>query len=126
MYDVALNVGENQSVGASISPVDAGVLSYDVSDENVVKVIDGNLTAVGAGNAVVTVYFDGNDKYNKAENMTITVIVSLNDASVSAEDINLDVGGNCSIVPTTTPEGLDVTYSGFDNEIIYNHHYYCW
>ncbi|MBQ9025797.1 MAG: Ig-like domain-containing protein, partial [Methanobrevibacter sp.] len=115
--EVSLNVGESQSVGASIDPADAGVLSYDVDDESVVKVIDGNLTAVGEGSAVVTVYFDGNDKYNKAENKTVKVTVSLNDASVSADNIDIYVLENVTIVPITTPEGLEVTYSVDDSSI---------
>jgi uncharacterized protein YjdB len=104
----------------SLMPSDAGNLSFMVSDENVILVNgSGVITAVGEGTATVTVSFNGNDKY-AASNATITVTVSLNDASVSVENdtLELDVYDEFTITPTTTPEGLNVTYTSSDESVV--------
>ena len=61
---------------------------------------------------VITVSFNGTDKYAAAEDKTIEVTVNLKDASVSVnnETVDLNVDDTFTIVPTTVPEGLNVTY----------------
>ena len=115
---VSLKVEEEIDSGVSLDPIDAGTLNYTSSNSSVVKVEDGKLVAVGEGTATVTVSFDGDDKYNAAESKTIDVTVSLYDASVSAEDITLNVGENETIAVTTTPEGLNVTYTPDNSGVV--------
>ena len=107
---VDMKVDDSIDVNATLTPADAGDLTYKSDNEAVVKVEDGKLIAVGVGDATVTVSFDGNEKYNKAESKTIDVTVRLIDASVSAEDITLNVGATATINATTTPEGLTIDY----------------
>ena len=90
-------------------------LTYTSSNESVAKVVNGKIQALAAGTATITVSFAGNDKYAAAESKTITVTVTLNESSVSVNDLPPD--GSClyvddtfALIPTTTPEGLDVTY----------------
>ena len=106
-----LVVGNESVVVATLTPADAGNVSYTVSNSSVVTVDGkGNIVAVGAGTAVITVSFAGDDKYAAAENKTIVVTVKLKDASVSVENATLDllVDEKASIVAGTVPEGLTV------------------
>ncbi|WP_407421173.1 beta strand repeat-containing protein, partial [Methanobrevibacter sp.] len=106
---IDLKVLENVSAGATLIP-DAGNLTYISSNPDVAVVQDGMIIALTEGNATITVSFDGNETHAAADSKNITVTVSLNDVSVSADDIKLNVGDNSTIVVTTVPEGLNVTY----------------
>ncbi|WP_407432341.1 Ig-like domain repeat protein, partial [Methanobrevibacter sp.] len=71
-----MEVGNEADPVVSLMPSNAGNLSFVVSDESVILVnSQGIVTAVGEGNATVTVSFRGNDKYLPS-NATITVTVS--------------------------------------------------
>ena len=109
---VSLKVGEEVGSGATLTPADAGNLTYTSSNESVAVVVDGKIKAIAAGTANITVSFAENDRYYAATNKTITVTVTLNDASVTVnnETLDLKVGDTFTIVPTTVPEGLNVTY----------------
>jgi uncharacterized protein YjdB/nitrogen fixation protein FixH len=108
---VDMEVNDEVSAGAALTPADAGNLTFTSSNNNVVAVDgEGNVKAIGAGKANITVSFAGNDKYAAAENKTISVTVSLKDSSVSADDIELKVGANATIEAVTSPEGLEITY----------------
>ena len=86
----ALIIDENGTLDAVLSPAEAGSLIYESSDENIVKVdSNGSISAVGVGEANVTVRFDGNGRYAPASQ---TVLVS-----VSASDIPTDISVNKSI-----------------------------
>ena len=106
----------------SIMPSGAGELDFTSSDVSVVTVNGiGTITAVGEGVANVTVRFMGNDKYAAAESKNITVTVSLKDASVSVNNSTLDlqIDENFTIVATTVPGDLNVTYIA-DNSGVYS------
>ena len=70
-----LKVWDEVGIGATLTPAEAGSLSYSSSDESVVKIEAGKIKAVGAGTATITVSFEGNTKYAAAESKTITVHV---------------------------------------------------
>ena len=108
---VDLKANDDIDVGATLTPADAGNLTYTSSNSSVAVVENGKIKALAAGTANITVSFVANDKYYSAENKTIEVTVTLNDASVAAEDITLDIGANATIAATTTPEGLEVDYT---------------
>ena len=107
---------------ATLNPARAGNLTYTSSDENIVRVSDdGIIYARIKGTATITVSFTGNNKYKAAENKTINVSVTLNDARVSVNNgtLNLFVDDSFTIVATTVPEGLNVTYMP-DNSGVYS------
>ena len=114
------NVRDEVNTGATLSPADAGTLTYTSNNESVAKVEGGNIICLAAGTATITVSFAGNDKYAAAENKTMNVTVSLNDASVSVDDNAFDllVGETHTIAATTTPEGLDVTYAADESGVV--------
>ena len=66
--ELVLDYGEESSVNGTLTPAVAGNVVYTSSDENVVTVdAGGNVKAVGAGEASITVSYAGDDKYNAAE-----------------------------------------------------------
>ena len=113
------------NVVSSTAVTDENVtLTYTSSNSNVATVEGGNIKAIAAGTATITVSFAGNDKYVAAEK-TISVTVSFKDASVSVSDgeneitsLNLYVDDTYTIVPTTTPEGLAVTYAADGSGVV--------
>ena len=109
---VDIKVFDEVPSGAALTPADAGNLTYKSSNETVVIVKDGKIKALGKGTATVTVSFAGNENYTAAKNMTITVNVDLVDASVSVNNSTLDLvaDDNFTIVATTDPAGLNVTF----------------
>ena len=115
---VDLKANDDIDVGATLTPADAGNLTYTSSNSSVAVVENGKIKALAAGTANITVSFVANDKYYSAENKTIEVTVTLNDASVAAEDITLDIGANATIAATTTPEGLEVDYTPDNSGVV--------
>ncbi len=108
-----LVVLDEVSAGATLTPADAGSLVYTSSNESVAIVSEGKIKALGEGTATITVSFAGNDTYAAAESKTISIAVSLNETSVSVNDLPpmaLSVGDEFVLVPTTTPDGMTVTF----------------
>ncbi|WP_458453811.1 Ig-like domain repeat protein [Methanobrevibacter sp.] len=116
---VDLFVGGSVATGATLTPADAGNLTFTSSNSTVAKVENGKIVALSEGTAIITISFAGNDKYAAAENKTISVTVSLNDASVSVNNstLNLLVDDTFTIVPTTKPDGLTVTFIPDDSGV---------
>ena len=115
---IALNAGGEADVGATLTPADAGNLTYSSNNTNVVVVENGKIKGIKKGNATITVSFAGDERYATAENKTISVIVKLNDASVKAEDMELKVGESGVINYTTAPEGLKVNFAADNSGIV--------
>lgn len=116
---IALNAGGEADVGATLTPADAGNLTYTSNNTNVVVVENGKIKALANGTAVITVSFPGNENYTAAENKTINVTVNLKDAIISVNNstLNLFVGDNFTVVATTTPAGLKVTFVQDDSGV---------
>ena len=74
---IELAVGDGANIGASLTPTEAGNLSYSSNNVSVASVDNtGYVTAVGEGTATITVSFAGNDDYAAAESKTVTVTVT--------------------------------------------------
>ncbi|WP_410319244.1 Ig-like domain-containing protein [Methanobrevibacter sp.] len=115
---IALNANDEADTGATLTPADAGNLTYTSNNTNVVIVENGKIKSIKKGNATITVSFAGDERYATAENKTISVIVNLNDASVKAEDMELKVGESGVINYTTAPEGLKVSFVADNSGIV--------
>ena len=115
---IALNAGGEADVGATLTPADAGNLTYTSNNKNVVVVENGKIKSIKKGNATITVSFAGDERYATAKNKTISVIVSLNDANVVAENMELKVSESGVINYTTTPEGLKVSFVADNSGIV--------
>lgn len=114
-----LKVNEEVATGATLTPAEAGSLTYSSSNESVAQVVGGKIKASAEGTATITVSFPGNTNYAAATSKTITVNVGLNVSSVSVDQstVNLYVGGTHNIVATTTPDGLNVNYVQDDSGV---------
>ena len=77
--------------GATLTPADAGNLTYKSNNETVVIVKDGKIKALAKGTATITVSFAGNENYTAAENKTINVTVNLKDAIISVNNSTLNL-----------------------------------
>ena len=116
-------IGDVVDPGVSLMPSDAGNLSFTVSDENIVLVNGlGVITAVGEGNATVTVSFGGNDKYLPS-NATITVSVK-NALIITAPDVVKYYGGpERFVVNVTDSKGTPLSNKSVTiviNKVTYN------
>ena len=117
-----LKVGDEAVAVATLTPADAGNVTFTSSNSSVVIVdAEGNVIAEGKGQAIITVFFAGDDKYAAAENKTIAVNVRLDDASVSVDNTTLDLnlGESYAINATKNPDIilLDITYSSSDDSV---------
>uniref|UniRef100_UPI00388D36AC Ig-like domain-containing protein n=1 Tax=Methanobrevibacter sp. TaxID=66852 RepID=UPI00388D36AC len=117
---IVLEVNDEVSAGATLTPGDAGNLTYTSSNSSVVKVEDGKIIALAEGNATITVSFKGDNKYAAAENKTISVTVNLKKASIIAEPDSLEliIGEDGSIYVTTNPEDLDYIFTSSDESVV--------
>ncbi|WP_292884718.1 Ig-like domain-containing protein [Methanobrevibacter sp. UBA212] len=90
---VEISVFDESVIIASLNYPQAGELTYASSDENVVTVDDeGIITAIGGGNANITISYDGNGKYAAAEKITINVVVNKLSSQIFVDDaISIDV-----------------------------------
>ncbi len=84
--EYTLNSGETKKLNVSAKTP----LSFSSSDENVVTAdADGNITAVGAGEAIITVTAAGNGQYNTAS-ITLTITVTDMEPTVSPDKPETD------------------------------------
>ena len=58
--NINLEVSDEIATGATLYPTDAGNLTYDLSNEGIVKIEDGEIIALKEGNVTITVSFKGN------------------------------------------------------------------
>ena len=116
-----LYVGNFVSDFAYLTPVDAGNLTYNLSNPSIVKIEEGKIIALKEGNTIITVSFKGDEKYLPAENKTINVTVSLNDARVTVDNDTLDlkVDETYKINATKHPDTilLNITYTSSDESV---------
>lgn len=133
--EITLTEGETDKITASVTPDDAtekGV-TYESSDESVVKVDEnGNITAVGAGEAVITVTAKGNPSLSVEIPVSITAPqepeiptepekIPVTDVTVDKSDIILEEGQSDKITASVTPDNATekgVTYKSSDESIV--------
>ena len=115
-----LLVDDSIATCATLTPADAGELTFTSNNTTVAKVEDGKIIAVGKGTAIITVSFAGNDDYAAAEDKTINVDVIKYDSKVTIEPINSTVYPN-NVTITYTIENktnVTVTIDGVSNDKI--------
>ena len=121
-YFLDMYVGDDDAIVAELDPEEAGELTFTSSDESVVTVdSEGNVVAVGEGEAIITVSFDGDYKYNAAEDATVTVNVSKIDTTIGIDEDSLElfVGDEVSVVAELDPVGAgNVTFVSSDESVV--------
>ena len=88
---IEMNPFDTAAINATLTPANAGLLSYASSNSSVATVILGQIVAVGEGTATITVYFNGNIRYKAAENKTIDVTVTKIPTEITIENTTLDM-----------------------------------
>jgi hypothetical protein len=80
-------------------------LSYNSSDENIVKIVDGKVKIIGAGTATITASQSGNDFYLAAQNVAQPITVNKAELTIKADN-------KTKKYKDPNPE-LTTSYSGF-------------
>ena len=119
---VYMNVNDELSVGATLTPSDAGNVTYASSNSSVVTVdTKGNVKAVGTGKASINVSFAGYDKYEAAESKNVTVTVTKVETSidVDVDSVEMKVGDNAKINATLSPaDAGELDYTSSDVSVV--------
>ena len=118
---IVLAVSDEIDTGATLTPPDAGNLTYFISNSSVVKVEDGKIIALAEGEAVISVSFKGDNMYAESENKTINVTVNKipTEITVDSDSLDLFVGDETVIVATLTPgDAGNVTFTSSDDSIV--------
>ena len=92
------------SINATLTPANAGFLSYASSNSSVATVILGQIVAVGEGEATITVSFNGTARYAAAENKTIEVTVKKIPTEITIESDTIEMAPL-----DITPSGANLT-----------------
>ena len=118
---VTLNVGESYSLNADVLPINASgdhTVTWSVSDESVVSLEDGQITALKAGTATVTVT-TSNDLTDEC---TITVHNPLIGFSIPEASLDLPLNETYTLeyelLPLDTDDDTTVTFVSSDPSIV--------
>lgn len=110
--DLEMKVGDSEKLNYSLgpSPTDEK-LKWTISDENVVSLSDDGfgsktITAVGKGNAKITVETENN---YKAE-CEVNVYIPAQSVSLNKEEIKIAKGATDKLIPTVNPEDARTDY----------------
>lgn len=115
----AMNVGENQSLTATLTPSDStNAVVWSSSDESVLRVSQsGVVEAVGNGSATVMATAGS----VSATSDPITVTTKLTSLSLGVKSLSLSVGGNPSqltlVFSPSTASNQNVTWSSSDDSV---------
>lgn len=117
---LSLTVGSSETLTATVSPDNATnkTVSWSTSDSGVASVSDGLVTAVGVGNATITVTTEDGGK-------TATCAVTVNPVEVTSvtldqNTLSLTKGGTATLVATVNPAtatNKTVTWSSNDANV---------
>ena len=118
---ITLNLTDSANVHATLTPAEAGSLNYTSSNSSVVTVdANGKITAVGAGNAVITISFAETNRYMASEatvNVAVTTVPT--QISVSSDEIELFVEDSTNVNATLNyPEAGDLVYSTSNDTVV--------
>ena len=112
-----LFVGDSINTGATLTPADAGNLTYTSSDESVAKVENGKIIAMGDGTAVITVSFTGREGYAPCENKTIKVTAVRVPTHLTVENITAHPRDKVNIKVNVTADDA-IPFNGNINFIL--------
>ena len=97
---LVLAISDTIDTGITLTPPNAGNVTYFISNSSVVKVEDGKIIALAEGKSTITVSFEGDKKYLAAENKTINVVVNRIKTELAANTITTTYNINKDLVIT--------------------------
>ncbi|MBR6024818.1 MAG: hypothetical protein IK044_07710 [Methanobrevibacter sp.] len=98
-----LVIDDEVASGATLTPADAGNLTYNSGNSSVVIVENGKIKALGVGKTNITVSFKGNERYADAQDKGIDVTVRAvprKNLTIEATAKSIHEGENASVVIT--------------------------
>ncbi|MDO5331745.1 MAG: Ig-like domain-containing protein, partial [Bacillota bacterium] len=103
---ISLEIGQDQTLVATVAPDNATnkAISWSSNKESVATVVDGKVTAVAVGEAIITVTTEDG---NKTDTCTVTVTeptVHVTSVSLDEESIYLDIGQDQTLFATVAPD----------------------
>ena len=117
--EIIIEVGESETLVATVYPENADVeVAWDSSDEGVATVVNGLVTAIAEGTAVITASAGG-----KSATCTVTVphvAVPVASVTLNKTETTIEVGGSETLIATVNPDNADdktVTWSS-SNEAV--------
>ncbi|WP_296885884.1 Ig-like domain-containing protein [uncultured Methanobrevibacter sp.] len=94
------------AINATLTPAEAGYLTYNTTNSSVAIVLFGNIFAVGEGEATITVSFNGTERYAASEKtIDVTVTKIPTEISVNETAIEMNPLDTAAINATLTPAG---------------------
>ncbi len=78
------------AINATLTPAEAGYLTYNTTNSSVAIVLFGNIFAVGEGEATITVSFNGTERYAASEK-TIDVTVTKIPTEITIENTTIEM-----------------------------------
>ena len=78
------------AINATLTPAEAGYLTYNTTNSSVAIVLFGNIIAVGEGEATITVSFNGTERYAASEK-TIDVTVTKIPTEITIENTTIEM-----------------------------------
>ena len=117
--DLELNLDDKSKVAYALEPEEAtGRIYFESDNPEVANVAsDGNITALSAGTANITITFDGNKNYEKS-NKTIKITVNKINSTINIDDQTLDYGKSLNITADTTgTKGITAKLDGKDAKV---------
>lgn len=114
--EIQLEVGASQTLKATISPNNASNknVTWASSNENVVTVENGIITAIGIGNATITVTTQDGKKQAKATVIVKEKTIPTTGIEVSNNKVSLKIGESSAVTVTVLPQNAtnkEVTWS---------------
>lgn len=115
---LTLNINDTETLIATISPADAEdkTITWTTSDSAVATVVDGKVTAVGSGTAMITATASGGQEAT----CTVTVSQPLTGISLPSSSLSIAAGASAQITPVFTPSNATdktVTWTSSNNSV---------
>lgn len=112
--------GDTQTLTATVKPDDATVktVTWKSSDETIAKVVDGVVTAVKAGSAVITA--TAGEKSATCEVIVSQKVVPVTTVTITPSALDLATGETATLTVTVKPEGAtykEVVWSSSDETV---------
>ena len=117
-----LKVDDETVINANVNPIGVGNVRYFSTNTFVVTVdSEGNVKAVGEGNATIIVSFAGDGNYNAAEDKVVSVTVSKISVEITVDNINVTMNALDSVEVNATLNPKDVgnlTFTSSDYDVV--------
>lgn len=118
--EITLSVGTSEVLIATIHPSNATNknLKWVSSDAAIVNVVEGTITALSDGTAIITVISEDGEK---SATCTVTVVVPVSSISINKSELTLKVGDVEELIATILPSDAtnkNVTWSSSNSSVV--------